>query len=374
MSLRAIRVATVFLVALFPLVERPGKNREWDKEPRRSASVTVQNLLRFPQSILTMKGPFAIVMPSNQAETSRGPYRLAVATSCCTILLLMAGALVTSNDAADSVPDWPLAYGKLIPPLIGGIRFEYTHRVVAATVAIMTLILAVWLSFAKVRPLAKALGWIALLLVLAQATLGALRVYEVHAMLSATAHATLAQIFFITVVGLSLFLSPWWQRDLPRLHETGSPHLRSLGILTTLVILGQLVLGAAFRHGAFGIDPHLVGAAVVLGMVVWTGAAAKRRLRENRDLRRSTILLHAFFGLQILLGFAAWYAVRVLAMESDQPTLPYVTLTVAHVLGGALTLGAAVIFTLTCFRLIPSTTEIAADSASMKHSPERAGA
>ena len=103
-----------------------------------------------------MKGPFAIVMPSNQAETSRGPYRFAVATSCCTILLLMAGALVTSNDAADSVPDWPLAYGKLIPPLIGGIRFEYTHRVIAATVAIMTLILAVWLSFAKVRPLAKA--------------------------------------------------------------------------------------------------------------------------------------------------------------------------------------------------------------------------
>ena len=52
-----------------------------------------------------------------------------MATACCTILLLMAGALVTSNDAADSVPDWPLAYGKLIPPLIGGIRFEYTHRV-----------------------------------------------------------------------------------------------------------------------------------------------------------------------------------------------------------------------------------------------------
>jgi cytochrome c oxidase assembly protein subunit 15 len=313
-------------------------------------------------------------MSPNLNQTSRGVYRFAVATSCCTILLLMAGALVTSNDAADSVPDWPLAYGKLIPPLIGGIRFEYTHRVVAATVAIMTLILAVWLTFAKVRPLAKALGWIALVLVLAQATLGALRVYEVHPMLSATAHATLAQIFFITVVGLSLYISPWWQRDLPQLHDVGSPRLRSLGIATTVVILGQLVLGAAFRHGAFGIDPHLFGAGVVLVMVVLTGAAAKRRFRENRDLRRSTILLHAFFGLQILLGFAAWYAVRVLAMESDQPTLPYVTLTVAHVLGGALTLAAAVIFTLTSFRLIPSAVSASVDSRAAKHSPERAGA
>src|SRR5271154_1790646 len=157
-------------------------------------------------------------MPSptnNASKLPPGLHRFAFVTSAATVLLLMAGALVTSNDAADSVPDWPLAYGKLIPPLIGGIRFEYTHRVIAATVAIMTLILAVWLTFAKVRPLAKALGWIALVLVLAQATLGALRVYEVHPMLSATAHATLAQIFFITVVGLSLYLSPWWQRDLP---------------------------------------------------------------------------------------------------------------------------------------------------------------
>jgi len=63
-------------------------------------------------------------------------YRFAVLTSCFTVLLLMAGALVTSNGAADSVPDWPLAYGKLIPPMIGGIRFEYTHRVIATIPAI----------------------------------------------------------------------------------------------------------------------------------------------------------------------------------------------------------------------------------------------
>jgi len=293
----------------------------------------------------------ANVMSPNQTQTSRGVYRFAVATSCCTILLLMAGALVTSNDAADSVPDWPLAYGKLIPPLIGGIRFEYAHRVVAATIAILTLVLAVWLTFAKVRPLAKVLGWIALVLVLAQATLGALRVYEVHPMLSATAHAPLAQIFFITVVGLSLYLSPWWREAGESIDDSKSPSLRLLTALTTLAILAQLILGAAFRHGAFGIDPHLVGAGVVLVMVVWTGATAKRRFRENRDLRRCTILLHSFFGLQILLGFAAWYAVRVLALQSSQPTLPYVTLTVAHVLGGALTLAASVIFTLVAYRL-----------------------
>ena len=311
------------------------------------------------------------MMASNSMQTNRGVYRFAVLTSCCTVLLLMAGALVTNNDAGDSVPDWPLAYGRLIPPLVGGIRFEYTHRVVAGIVAILTLILAVWLTFAKLqRPLAKLLGWTALVLVLAQAALGALRVYEVHPMLSATAHATLAQIFFITVVGLSLYLSPWWEKDLPRLEDSKSPSLRTLTALTTLAILAQLILGAAFRHGAFGIRPHLWGAGVVTFMVVWAGRAAKKRFRDNRDLRRATIFLHSFFGLQILLGFAAWYAVRVIAPESPQPTVMFVTLTVAHVLGGALTLAASVVFTLTAYRLIPGS----AAESQVAHSGERAGA
>ena len=114
----------------------------------------------------------------------------------------MAGALVTSNDAADSVPDWPLAYHRLIPPLIGGIRFEYTHRVLAGIVSIMTLMLAVWITAKDRRPLAKSLGWTAVVLVLAQAILGGFRVLEGYPIVSATAHATLAQIFFMTLVGL----------------------------------------------------------------------------------------------------------------------------------------------------------------------------
>lgn len=284
-----------------------------------------------------------------------------MATAAATVLLLMAGALVTSNDAADSVPDWPLAYGKLIPPLVGGIRYEYTHRVLAALVSILTLTLAIWLTAAAKKPLAKILGWTAFALILAQAGLGALRVKEVHPILSATAHATLAQIFFMTVVGLALYLSPWWQRDdLPQLEDSRAPRLRSLAAWTTFVILVQLVLGAAFRHGAFGtgqaaLVPHLIGAGVVTAMVIWTGRVAKNRFGTNQDIRRRVVALHAFFGAQILLGFAAWWAVTIAARDMVQPTLVYVVLTVAHVLGGALTLAASVLLTLSCVRLIRGT-------------------
>src|SRR5271156_6615434 len=180
----------------------------------------------------------------NESKLTPGLHRFAFATSAATVLLLMAGALVTSNDAADSVPDWPLAYHRLIPPLVGGIRFEYTHRVLAALVSILTLILAVWIARTDRRPLARKLGWTALALVLAQALLGGFRVLEGYPAISATAHATLAEIFFMTLVGLALYLSDWWRSDLPLLNDTESPQVRPLAMCTTIAILAQIVLGA----------------------------------------------------------------------------------------------------------------------------------
>lgn len=303
------------------------------------------------------RGDFKSLM--SEAQSLRGAYRFAVATACCTVLLLMAGALVTSNNAADSVPDWPLAYGKLVPPLVGGVRFEYTHRVLAAVVSILTLVLAAWVARGDKRPLARRLGWTALGLVMAQAVLGGVRVLVGHPALSATAHAILAQIFFMTIVGLALYLSPWWRRDdLPQLEDSAAA--RPLAFWTTAAILAQLVLGAAFRHGAFGIAPHLVGAGIVTAMVVMTGRAVKSNYRKVRELRRGVVLLHAFFGLQVLLGAAAYWAV-LKAGDNFQPTGTYVLLTVAHVLGGALTLAASLLLTLSCYRLLGPSSSVASD-------------
>src|SRR6202142_1129488 len=280
-----------------------------------------------------------------------GVYKFAVVTSCCTILLLMAGALVTSNNAADSVPDWPLAYGRIIPPLVGGVRFEYAHRVLAGLVSVLTLILAIWVTRTDRRPLARKLSWTALALVLAQAVLGGIRVLVGHPALSATAHATLAQIYFLTIVGLSVYLNPWWQSDLPKLDDTSSPSARSLTLWTTLAILAQLVLGAAFRHGAFGIQPHMMGAGILIVLVILTGRTVKKRFKQVRELRLGVVLLHASFGTQLLLGGSAYWAIMT-ARDDFQPSLLYVVLTVAHVLGGALTLAASALLTLKCFRLI----------------------
>jgi cytochrome c oxidase assembly protein subunit 15 len=290
--------------------------------------------------------------PPKISQVPPGIYRFAFATSTCTVLLLMAGALVTSNDAADSVPDWPLAYGKIIPPLVGGIRYEYAHRVMAATVAILTLILAIALALRGTRFL-RNLGWTALALVVAQAVLGGMRVLHGDPALTATVHAILAQIFFVTIVSLTLFTSQWWNNDQPQLDDPASPRLRTLSAVTAITIFIQLILGAGFRHGAFQILPHMIGAVVVLFLAIWTGRAVRQRFRAVGQLRRWGILLQSFIGTQFLLGIAAFWAV-IQEIKAAQPTTTYVILTVAHVLVGALTLAASVVLALSCFRLIRS--------------------
>jgi cytochrome c oxidase assembly protein subunit 15 len=294
-------------------------------------------------------------------SNSRGVHGFAIATACSTVLLLVAGALVTSNDAADSVPDWPLAYGRIIPPLIGGIRYEFAHRVVAGLVAVLTVILAVWILASAVRGPARLWGWVAVALVVVQALLGAARVLLGHAAVVATIHATVAQIFFITVVSLTLLTSDWWQRDLSLLEDAGTPRLRSLTVWLTSVILVQLVLGAGFRHDAFGILPHLIGFLVVTFMVIWTARLATKRFGQVSDIRRWVVMLHATFGTQVILGFLAYWAVSQ-ARLTTQPVLLYVVIEVAHVVMGALVLASSVLLTLSCRRLIRPADPVAVES------------
>jgi cytochrome c oxidase assembly protein subunit 15 len=75
----------------------------------------------------------------------RGLHRWQMLLAFCTLLLVVAGAMVTSRDAGLSVPDWPLSYGKLMPKMEGGILYEHGHRMIATTVGIFTIVSLVWI-------------------------------------------------------------------------------------------------------------------------------------------------------------------------------------------------------------------------------------
>src|ERR1035438_9067383 len=130
--------------------------------------------------------------------------RYAVLVACCTFGLVIAGALVASNDAALSVPDWPLSWGRLVPPLEGGIRYEFVHRLLAATVALLTTILACWMQARESRPWLRHLAWAAVAAVLAQAALGAAVVKLVDPKTLSIPHACLAQLCFGLTVAIAV--------------------------------------------------------------------------------------------------------------------------------------------------------------------------
>ena len=93
------------------------------------------------------------------------------------------------------------------------------------------------------------------------------------------AHATLAQLFFSTVVAIAVFTSSWWNGRLPEIDDPGSPRVRTLVVWTLVAVFLQLILGAAFRHKGFGIIPHLIGAVIVTILIFMTAGALKRRFR-----------------------------------------------------------------------------------------------
>ena len=291
-------------------------------------------------------------------------HRYAVFTACATLMLLVAGALVTSNDAGLSIPDWPLAYGSLTPPMVGGIRYEFAHRVIATCVGLLTIGLAAWLWRAEKRPWMRWLGLAALGGVVAQGILGGLTVRMVQAPPVSAAHATLAQLFFSTVVAIAVFTGSWWQSNVPLLEDSRSPRLRSLTVWAAVAVLLQLILGAALRHKAFGIVPHLVGAVIVTGLVFMTASALKGRFPSVGPLRSCARALHILIGLQLLLGGGAWWSRRYSA-QFPQPVPVMVTLTVVHTVTGALVLAAAVVTTLLVYRMIrpEASTMLAASSA-----------
>lgn len=278
-------------------------------------------------------------------------HRYAVFTACCTFLLIVAGALVTSNEAGLSVPDWPLSYGRLMPPtMAGGIFYEHTHRMVAATVGFLTVLLALWLWRAEPRRWVRRLGWTALAAVMAQGLLGGITVLFFLPVPVSVAHACLAQVFFCLMVSLALVTSPRWEvHSGPSSTNSSVVSTARLALATSAVIFLQLVLGAAFRHSGLGLGPHLAGSALVSACVFWSLARVLRRHREQAGLVRAALLLGALLLVQLSLG-AGSLAARIVYRDAPQPTPVTVAVTTAHVALGALTLAASVILTLLLFR------------------------
>src|SRR2546428_10693290 len=294
-----------------------------------------------------------------------GVHKFSVFVVLWTVLLFVAGALVTSKDAALSVTDWPTSHGTLVPPLSslqGGDLFEFSHRAVAGGLGILVLVLALLLWVKESRIWLRWLGIVAVLGVAVQAILGGQVVIRLLHYWLPVIHACFAQIVFGAVLGIAVFTSKWWVTEQPQLEDSGSPSIHSLTILNAAVIYVQVILGAGFRHKDIPIWPHMAGAMLVLGVVIWTAVALRKRFAQSREFAKARILLHAIFGTQFLLGLGAYWS-RLTTADAPQPMPVMVTLTVIHTVVGAILFAFSVLIVLMCYRLIPRGREVAATAS-----------
>ena len=296
-----------------------------------------------------------------KASYHLGVHRFAVFTVCWTVLLLIAGALVTSNDAALAVPDWPKSFGTWTPHMVGGVFYEHSHRVIAGVLGVLTLILAILIWIKEER---RWLRWFAVIAVggiVAQAILGGQVVIRLLHYWLPVMHACFAQIMFGAILSIAVFTSKWWTAEQPLLEDRGSPSIHSLALLNAGVIFLQVFLGAGFRHREIPIWPHAAGSLAVLATVIWTAVVLRKRFENSPELTKMRILLHSVFGMQFLLGIGAYWS-RIATAEAPQPMPLMVVLTVTHTVVGALLFAVSILTILLCYRLVPRQREVAVSS------------
>jgi cytochrome c oxidase assembly protein subunit 15 len=302
---------------------------------------------------------------AGRPTTPRALHRFAVAVAASTGLLVFAGGLVTSTGSGLAVPDWPLSYGELMPPMVGNVRFEHGHRVVATTVGMLTVVLAVWLWKREPRRAVRRLGWMALGAVVLQGLLGGLTVLLLLPAPVSVAHGTLGQTFFCITVAIALVTSAGWQTPIDmRAERGGGPSLRTLATVCTATVFTQLVLGATMRHReaglaipdfplAFGrlVPPltspevaihfaHRVWAVVATAAAAWVVARVWRVHRDQAAVARPAALLAVLVAVQIALG-----ATTIWTQKAVVPTT-------LHVLNGALVLATSLVLMLQAFRCV----------------------
>ena len=286
-----------------------------------------------------------------------GVHKFALFVVCWTIVLLTAGALVTSEDAALAVPDWPLSYGTLNPPMVGGIAFEHSHRLIAAGLGLLIIILAFLLWRKDERPWVRWLGIGALAGVCVQGALGGLTVLKMLHYWLPVMHACTAELMFALLVGIAVVTSRWWMENLPQYEDRGNPPIHTIATLNAFVIFLQVLAGAGFRHKYLTLKPHVLGAPIVLLVVVWTALVLRRRFPQVPEMIRARVLLHTIVGIQILLGLVAFWA-RIQSADDPQPMPFTVFSTVIHTVVGAILFATSILTVLVCYRLVPRNREV----------------
>jgi heme A synthase len=258
---------------------------------------------------------------------------LSCSTLALTAALVTLGGVVHNVGASLACPDWPLCFGQVLPPMQGNVAIEHSHRLLAAGIGILCIVL-VFLTRKHPDNLLRKATWIALGLVVFQGLLGGVTVLLRLSPITSTAHLTTSQIFIAVLLWIVLRQRPLASKTtLATLPSEGNRRLNwAVGAL-----LFQIALGAFIRHGGAAVacglgteniflceNPatgerglwspfpegmvhmmHRYVAIAVSGVLIWATIPILKWAKskpEGLPLRRTAIAVHILLLSQIALG------------------------------------------------------------------------
>jgi heme a synthase len=131
---------------------------------------------------------------------------LAVATTAIIYMQIFIGALMRHMHAGLAIPDFPLAFGHLVPPMFSvPIAVNFAHRCGAVVVSIFVLwtVARVYTSY-RDRPALTHPASLLLALLLMQISLGAMTIWSGRAVLPTTAHVVIGAAVLATSLALTI--------------------------------------------------------------------------------------------------------------------------------------------------------------------------
>ena len=273
------------------------------------------------------------------------PHRFAVLTCVFTVVLILAGGLVTSTGSGLAVPDWPTTFGYnmfLFPwsKMVGGVFIEHSHRLLGSLVGLLTILTAVAIWKTDERKWMRRLGLFAVGLVILQGVLGGMRVVLIKLNL-AIVHACVAQVFFALMVSLALLTSKGWREDAGGGSDRG---LARLGLITVLLLYVQIIFGAVLRHTGARLDAHLLFAALSSIHVILLSYKILK-LPSPGALAKEANCLWVLLLIQLALGGASWVGKYAAMGEAFSPGL-IIAITSTHVVVGAMLFAASLVVAL----------------------------
>lgn len=326
-----------------------------------------------------------------------GPAALTLTTTLATLVLVMAGGMVTGMNAGLSVPDWPdtFRYNLFLFPLshmTGDVFFEHTHRLLGTLVGLAVFVQAVFLWRCEQRREVKWLAALTVAMIGVQGLLGGLRVtgYFTGAQTAAAmapsttlavVHGVFGQLCFAAVAVLAAFCSRRWRivepqtknhepqttsqkpetrNQKPETFSAGGPSgsaafglLLNWTLVATLVL--QLTLGSILRHVGHVLVLHVTVAVFVLVLAFFAGIRAWALYTGEPVLERLGIALLLTVSLQVLLGIGAVIAIGGQG-PLRHPDFPQALVTTIHQTTGAILLVLATLLAVWSMRLPPSAT------------------